>query len=73
MNMHWLHDKEVLKQIQVYWDKVKNNDVDYFTKNFPRSVHRQQRPRYIQSAHIATTLKYRSQTDLTRLYKGVLN
>ena len=28
MNMHWLRDKEVLKQIRVYWDKGKNNDTD---------------------------------------------
>ena len=73
MNMHWLHDKEVLKQILVYWDKGKNNDTYYFTNNFPPRLHRQQRPRYIQSARLATTLKYRSQTELTRLCKVVLN
>ena len=28
MNMHWLHDKEVIKQIQVYLDKGKNNGAD---------------------------------------------
>ena len=73
MNMHWLRDKEVLKHIRVYWDKVKNNDADYFTKHFPPRVHRQQRPCYIQSDHIAITLKYRSQTEITRLCEGVLN
>ena len=73
MNMHWLRDKEVLKQIRVYWDKGKNNDADYFTKHFPPSVHRHQRRHYIKSAHLATTLKYMSQTELTRLCDGVLN
>ena len=73
MNMHWLRDKEVLKQIQVYWDKVNNNDADYFTKHFNPSAHRQQRPHYIQSDHLATTLKYRSQTEITRFCEGVLN
>ena len=73
MNMHWLRDKEVLKQIRVYWDKGKNNDADYFTKNFPPSINRQQIPRYIQLAHLATTIQYRSQTELTRLCEGVLN
>ena len=34
MNMYWLRDKEFLKQIQVYWDKGKNNDTDYFTMHF---------------------------------------
>ena len=71
--MHWLRDKEVFKQILVYWDKGKNNESDYFTKHFPPSVHRQQQPRYIQSAHPATTPKYMSQTELTRLCEGVLN
>ena len=73
MNMHWLRDKEVLKQIRVYWDKGKNNDAKYFTEHFPPSVHGQQGPRYIQSAHLATTPKYMSQTELTRLCKSVLN
>ena len=71
--MHWLRNKEVLKQIRVYWDKGKNNYADYFTKNFPPSVHRQKRPRYIQLAHLATKIQYRSQTELTRLCEGVLN
>ena len=71
--MHWLRDKEFLKQIRVLWDKGKNNDADYFIKHFPPSVHRQQQPRYIQSAHLATTPKYMSQTELTRLCEGVLN
>ena len=73
MNMHWLCDKEVLKQIRVYWDKGKNNDADYFTKNFLPIVHRQKRLRYIQSAHLATTIQHSSQTELTRLCEGVLN
>ena len=47
MNMHWLRDKEVLKQIRVYWYKGKKNDADYFTKHSTTSVHCQQRPRYI--------------------------
>ena len=71
--MHWLCDKEILKQIRVYWDKGKNNYSDYFTNNFSPSVHRQQRPRYIQSAHLATTIQYRSQTEITRLCEGVFN
>ena len=71
--MHWLRDKEVLKHIRIYWDKGKNNDAEYFTKHFPPSVHQQQRNCYMQSAHIATTLKYRSQTELIRLCEDVLN
>ena len=73
MNMHWLRDKEVLKHIRVYWDKGKNNYADYFTNHFPPIDHRQQIPCYIQSDHLATKLKYMSQTELTRLCEGVLN
>ena len=71
--MHWLRNKEYLKQIRVYWYKGKKNEADYFTTHFPPSINRQQRPRYIQPAHLATSIQYRSQTELTRLCEGVLN
>ena len=73
MNMNWLHNKEVLKKIRVYWNKGKNNDADYFTKYFPPIVHSQKRLRYIQSAHLETSIHHRSQTDLIILCEGVLN
>ena len=41
MKWQWLRDKEVLEQLRVYWDKGKNNDADYFTKQHPPIHHRQ--------------------------------
>ena len=36
MKLHWLRNKEVLEQMRVYWDKLTNNEADYFTKITPK-------------------------------------
>ena len=51
MKWYWLRDKEVLKQLRVYWDKGTNNDADYFTKHHPPTHHRQMRPQYIHTSN----------------------
>ena len=47
MRYHWLRDRELLKQIRIYWDRGSNNNADYFTKHHPTSHHKEQQPRYI--------------------------
>ena len=40
LKWHWFRDKEVLEQLEVYWDRGTKNDADYFKKspsNFPSS------------------------------------
>ena len=32
MNLHWLRDKELAKQIKITWEKGPDNTSDYFTK-----------------------------------------
>ena len=68
MKWNWLRYKEVIDKIRVYWDKVTNNDADYFTKHHPPIHHRQMRPRYIHTSNLVRTI-----TQTIRLCKGVLN
>ena len=51
MRFHWLRDKEVQKEIKVFWDKGKNNLADYYTKHHTASYHRKIRPQYIRDKH----------------------
>ena len=39
MRFHWLCDKEVQKEIKVFWDKGKNNLADYYTKHHTCRIH----------------------------------
>ena len=68
MKWHWLRDKYVIDQLRVYWDKVTNNDANYFTKHHPPIHHRQMRPRYIHTSNLVRTVP-----QTIRLYEGVLN
>ena len=53
MKWNWLRDKGVLDQLRLYWDKVTNNDADYFTKHHPPIHHHQMRSRYIHTSNVA--------------------
>lgn len=55
MKFHWLHDKELLRLIWVFWDKGLHNDADYFTKHHPTSHHQAIRDRYILKGHNVTS------------------
>ena len=46
MKYHWLRDKEVQKQIKVYWEKGVQNLADYFTKHHPTKHHLKMRRMY---------------------------
>ena len=48
MRYHWLQDRTTRKQFNVYWEKGKNNDADYFTKHHSTKHHRLTRQRYVQ-------------------------
>eukprot|EP00957_Ditylum_brightwellii_P179828 13698700-Ditylum_brightwellii.AAC.1 len=47
MQWHWLREATTRKALEIFWDKVSRNDVDYFTKNHPPAHHRIKRKRYI--------------------------
>ena len=48
MNLHWLREKELHKQINIKWDKGVNNTSDYFTKHHPITHHRKMRSLYVK-------------------------
>ena len=68
MEWHWLLDKDVLKQLRVYWDKGTKNDADYLTKNHPPIHHCQMRRRYIHTSNLMRKIP-----QTIRLWEGVLN
>ena len=52
MRYHWLREKELQKQIKIYWQKGSDNHADYYTKHFPAKYHQEIRPKYILSGHL---------------------
>ena len=68
MKWHWLRDKEVLDQLRVYWEKITNNNADYYTKHHPPIHHCQMRPQYIH-----TSILVRIIPQTIKLCGGVLN
>ena len=50
MKLHWLRDPYNKQFFDVFWDKGKDNDADYFTKHHPTSHHRLHRPTYVQDS-----------------------
>ena len=50
MRFHWLTDRQIQKQLQIYWAPGKYNKGDYYTKHFPPTHHKQIR---IQSESLA--------------------
>ena len=49
MKWHCVNDKEVLKQLRLYWYNEKNNSADYFTKHHPPTHRHKMRPWYIHT------------------------
>ena len=47
MNLHWLQDRETLKQFRIYWRSGKLNLGDYPTKHHPAAHHRNMRHEYL--------------------------
>ena len=72
MKNNWLSEKDILKQIQIYWDKGDNNDTEYFTKIKPPSIHYPKRPFYVNSAHSMASLNWHAIHKTIRLCEGVL-
>ena len=44
MRFYWLKDRQQQKQFSIYWDNVKNNFADFFTKHHSPSHHKAVRP-----------------------------
>ena len=49
MRYHWLRDRQLRRQFNVYWNKGINNDADYFTKHHLPKIHQEKRKLYIHS------------------------
>ena len=64
MNLHWLQDKDLLKQIKVTWEKGANNTSDYFTKNHYITHHRQMRPFCVRDAINQINLLFQKFKDI---------
>ena len=56
MRWNWLRDRETHRELKYYWAPGKENDADYFTKNFPPNYHQKIRPNYILKGFNLTTL-----------------
>ena len=50
MRFYWLKDREIQKQINVYWKKDSQNLGDYPTKHHPAKHHQEVRPLYVANA-----------------------
>jgi len=55
MRWNWLRHQATQDNLRIYWDKGVNNDGDYFTKHYPPTHHKVQRPRYVLQAHNMTS------------------
>ena len=58
MNLHWLQDRELTKQIKICWEKRQDNTSDYFTKNHYITHHRKVQPLYVRNAINAMNALY---------------
>ena len=47
MNLHWLRDKEFLKQFRILWEKGEHTGADYFTKHHSIKHRRKTTPDYV--------------------------
>ena len=49
---HWLRERNVKKEFNVFWDKGTNNNADYFTKHHPTQhhLHARQSRYYVRDA-----------------------
>jgi hypothetical protein len=66
MRFHWLHERRIRQQLNIFWDRGSKNKADYFTKHHPPKYHRFMRPKIIQMLN--QLIKARS-----ACCKGVLN
>ena len=57
MQLNWQRDKKAHNEFNIYWDKGKNNQANYFTKHHPPKHHREQRPKYILKGYHVQQLK----------------
>ena len=57
MNFHWIQDQAVQDIFEFFWDKGKNNDADYYTKNQPPNYHQNIQPTCILKNHLMRSLK----------------
>ena len=56
MRFHWLRDRELQKQLRIYWRSGKLNYADYFTKHHPPAHHRNVRKEFITPQHVLQAL-----------------
>ena len=42
MKIHWPQERDIFKQIVVYWYKGGNKNAEYFTEPFTKIIHHQQ-------------------------------
>ena len=57
MRWNWLRDKETHRKFKYYWAPGKENDANYFTKQFPPNYYHKIRPNYILKGFNLTTLQ----------------
>lgn len=74
MRYHWLRDKSLQKQVQIYWQRGTKNHGDYFTKHHPPKHHKLMRSKYL---HICSSLTHHVNLlrtlshDVSHLYQHV--
>ena len=56
MRFHWLRDRELQKQLRIYWRSGKLNYADYFTKHHPPAHHRNVRKEFVTPQHVLQAL-----------------
>ena len=66
MRFHWLRERKIKQQLNIFWDKGRNNKADYFTKHHPPKYHRIMRPKTIHMLNQLISCQ-------TACYEGVLN
>ena len=59
MNLHWLRDKELAKQLIITWGKDLDNTSDYFTRK-TITHHRRMRPLYVRDAINTVNILYKT-------------
>ena len=62
MRYHWLRDKSLHNQMNIYWQRDSNNHGDYFTKHFSPQHHKLMRSKYFHicsflSSHVSLLRK----------------
>ena len=71
--MYWSCERDILKQIRLYLDKVNNNSADYLPKFFTPIIHHQQQTPYVHYAHIMKSHNWHLIQNTVRLCICVLD